>query len=87
MNIGPPPVKVPASMLRGSEVIAYLEAQKDALYQTWRAVGSVGGILVTSDPPATSDAPGVEGTITWGDGYIYVCTATDTWQRAALSTW
>ena len=30
--------------------------------------------------------PGVPGQICWDDGYIYVCTATNTWKRATLNT-
>lgn len=37
--------------------------------------------------PASSGASGVKGTIVWDASYVYVCTATNTWKRAALSTW
>ena len=37
--------------------------------------------------PASANAAGVAGTVTWGDGFVYVCIATNTWQRAALATW
>jgi len=48
----------------------------------------VSGLNITSsNPPATSTSPGVTGQIEWSAGYIYVCTATNTWVRAALSTW
>lgn len=30
---------------------------------------------------------GVKGDICWDSSYIYVCTATDTWKRVAISTW
>ena len=39
-----------------------------------------------ASPPASSSAPGTLGTITWDTGYIYICTATNTWKRAAIST-
>lgn len=74
-------------MMTGAEVSAYLQAQKDSLYQIWQAVGSVGGIQVTSNPPDSASADGIEGTITWSEDYIYVCTATNTWKRSALTTW
>lgn len=38
-------------------------------------------------PPATATATGAAGDIKWDSNYIYVCTATNTWKRAALSTW
>ena len=37
--------------------------------------------------PASASAPGEAGTICWDASYVYVCTAPDTWARAALSTW
>jgi hypothetical protein len=35
---------------------------------------------------AASDS-GVKGDICWDSSYIYVCVATDTWKRVAISTW
>lgn len=37
--------------------------------------------------PATAGSAGVEGDIVKDSNYIYVCVATNTWKRAALSTW
>jgi hypothetical protein len=37
--------------------------------------------------PATAGATGAEGTIRFDANYIYVCTATNTWKRAAIATW
>jgi len=36
--------------------------------------------------PASSSAAGKIGSVVWDTGFIYVCTATNTWKRAALST-
>lgn len=45
------------------------------------------GIINSSlTTPASSSAAGVVGSICWDTGFIYVCTATNTWKRAALST-
>lgn len=41
----------------------------------------------TASTPASATAAGDAGTITWDADYLYVCVATDTWKRAALSTW
>lgn len=38
-------------------------------------------------PPPTSTSAGQAGTITWDTNFLYVCTATNTWKRTALSTW
>lgn len=51
--------------------------------------GTIAGsaILLPSAPPANASSAGVAGTITYASGFIYVCVATDTWQRAALASW
>jgi hypothetical protein len=43
--------------------------------------------LSTGNAPASAGATGGAGQIGWDTDYIYVCTATNTWKRAALSTW
>lgn len=55
----------------------------------------VGGLTVNTDSlrvttaktPATAAATGTAGQIAWDTNYIYVCVATDTWKRVAISTW
>ena len=37
--------------------------------------------------PASAGATGAAGDIVWDADYIYVCVATDTWKRVAISTW
>jgi hypothetical protein len=37
--------------------------------------------------PASATATGAAGTIFWDANYIYVCTATNTWKRVAITTW
>ena len=41
----------------------------------------------TAATPATAAAAGNAGEICWDASYVYVCTATNTWKRAALTTW
>ena len=43
--------------------------------------------ITTPKTPATATATGAAGEVCWDANYLYVCTATDTWKRAALSTW
>ena len=40
----------------------------------------------TSQTPASSSASGTAGEIAWDSNYIYVCVATNSWKRVALST-
>lgn len=44
-------------------------------------------IPVKTLPPETASSQGTTGQISWDSNYIYVCVATDTWKRVALSTW
>jgi hypothetical protein len=54
-----------------------------------------GNLTVVSDKiriqfnrtPASATASGTAGWVSWDANYIYVCTATNTWKRAALATW
>jgi hypothetical protein len=43
-------------------------------------------IAAAAAPSAASD-PGNIGEIAWDTGYIYVCTAANTWERVAIATW
>lgn len=43
--------------------------------------------IATAQTPASATAAGTTGTIAWDTSYIYVCTATNTWKRAAIATW
>ena len=44
-------------------------------------------IINTSKTPATATDTGTTGQICWDSGFIYVCTATNTWVRSAITTW
>jgi hypothetical protein len=44
-------------------------------------------LVLASDAPAAADSPGVAGTIAWESGFLYVCVATDTWERVEIATW
>lgn len=39
------------------------------------------------DAPASATAAGEAGQWAYDGSFVYVCTATDTWRRAALSSW
>lgn len=42
-------------------------------------------ILISNSVPANSTSDGIPGTIRFDSGYIYVCTANNTWKRATLT--
>lgn len=43
--------------------------------------------VTTAKTPASATDTGTQGQIAWDASYIYVCTATNVWVRAALATW
>lgn len=43
--------------------------------------------MIAPGTPASATAAGVAGTIRWDASFLYVCTATNTWKRAAIATW
>lgn len=51
------------------------------------SLGTLTSLKLATSTPASASATGTIGTIAWDTGYIYVCTATDTWERVAIATW
>lgn len=43
--------------------------------------------ITSGNAPASAGATGTTGQVEWDSGYIYICTATNTWKRAAVATW
>lgn len=46
-----------------------------------------GKTIIATSTPASAGATGEAGQIAWDSSYIYICTATNTWKRVAISTW
>lgn len=44
-------------------------------------------VLLRANTPASASDPGDPGQVCWDEDYIYVCTAPNTWCRAAISIW
>jgi len=56
----------------------------------WQSLLSSSGNTIrvgTAKTPASATDTGNAGEICWDSSYIYVCVATNTWKRTALSTW
>jgi hypothetical protein len=43
--------------------------------------------IATAKTPASATATGTTGEVCWDANYVYVCVATNTWKRSAISTW
>lgn len=41
----------------------------------------------TAQTPSSAGAAGDAGQVCWDSGFIYVCVATNTWKRSAITTW
>ncbi len=48
---------------------------------------TVQNLVLAGSAPGSSGATGTAGQIIYDSNYVYICTATNTWKRAALSTW
>lgn len=44
-------------------------------------------IVSTGTAPSTASSAGTKGQIAYDTSYVYVCVATNTWKRSALTTW
>ena len=60
---------------------------QDADSSQWVDVAPPLAPALSSNAPATASSTGSAGDIRYDSGYVYVCVATDTWKRAALTTW
>ncbi len=47
----------------------------------------IAAVIDATAVPATASSTGSAGQIAADASYLYICTATNTWKRAALSTW
>ena len=65
----------------GSASYPYAEIHGNDVY--------VGGKFLTPSGTAPTSASGIgtQGEIRWTDDHIYICVATNTWKRAALTSW
>ena len=50
-------------------------------------VSSIAANIWVTTPPATSTSAGVRGTVAYDTSNVYVCVATNTWKKIALSNW
>tara|TARA_R110002073_G_scaffold310052_3_gene480611 strand:- start:207 stop:458 length:252 start_codon:yes stop_codon:yes gene_type:complete len=50
-------------------------------------VGALRDYMITSIVPATATSVGTAGTLAYDSSYLYVCVATNTWNRVAIATW
>jgi hypothetical protein len=78
----PPFIGATNNQTRPPRLIATMTASQVPL-----SLNPGGSVLIGTQTPASAGATGTAGTVTWDAGYVYVCTATNTWKRAELLTW
>lgn len=63
-------------------------AEIKALYEAESVINLSGGdVILPTETPATATATGTTGQIAYDASFIYICTATNTWERIAISSW
>ena len=73
------------SALTNSSGTAYIETNSDATVDIVGTEVNLTGIIKQPQATKAADATGTTGQIAWDSDYIYICTATDTWKRVALT--
>jgi hypothetical protein len=68
--------------LKRSSAILQVRLADDSGYTTIDAQHRLQGTA-----PATASSTGTAGDVRYDTDYVYICTATNTWKRAALTTW
>lgn len=68
-----------------SQTAALLDLQVNSV--TKFAVAASGRPRFVSTPPSSASDTGTAGELAWDSGFLYICTATNTWKRVAVATW
>lgn len=77
-----------ATMVVGTDlVLAVANAAGTAVTSKITADNLMISLTQIVSAPATATSMGTYGQIAFDVGYMYRCVATNTWKRAALSTW
>jgi hypothetical protein len=56
-------------------------------YMFFESLYQIAQFPIPNKTPASATAAGTQGEVCWDTNYIYVCVATNTWKRTAISTW
>jgi hypothetical protein len=75
------------SRFAGSCTFNGLATFNSSIVSTNSITASLFNLSALNSPPASAAAAGVTGSIRIDANFVYVCTATNTWKRAALTTW
>lgn len=71
----------------GKVYLKYQGSTKVTLDSTSLTVNSGKFGIATAQTPSSASDTCTAGQMAWDTGFVYVCTATDTWKRTAIATW
>jgi hypothetical protein len=75
-------ISVPVEHVTGTGTFTNNKSMMVGVYAS-----GVAGALSSVSVPSTATSTGTAGDIRYDAGYVYVCVATNTWKRAALTSW
>lgn len=78
---------VASTVARTDRVVILVNPASTANTKTANLDVFMANVSISNSVPANSSANGYIGTIRADESYIYICTANNTWKRAAISTW
>lgn len=70
-----------------NQALVYIQAQLESVFASSAQGTKADNAVPAAAVPATAASTGIAGQVAYDANYIYVCIATDTWKRAALTTW
>jgi hypothetical protein len=68
-------------------VVTHCDAPTGGLGITAAGITARGNLALKTKTPASATAAGIAGTICWDAEWIYICVATNTWKRVAITSW
>lgn len=71
----------------GTSIIEQLTAEVADLRRQLEELQRQEASIIRNSTPASAAATGTKGEVRWDTSFIYVCVATNTWKRVAISTW
>lgn len=82
-------VSVTATNSHTNSYLFYAAYNNTAMFSVKKdGTATLSKVVVSSvSAPANSSANGTAGEVRWDSSYVYVCIATNTWKRSALSSW
>lgn len=79
--------EVGARFLESTDMYLVIYDNGDSIRYYFTPYTISSALLLTNSTPSSASDTGIAGQIVYDSSYIYICTATDTWKRAAIATW